>query len=395
MGVKNIGHFTERLMVLGLGIFLVALAAESAMLFHFVGDTANTRNRVSHTHQVLAQLATLLVDMVDIETGTRGYLIVGRPEYLEPYDQSRQKLDRDVRTLMDLTADDPHQQEHIRALLPQIAQEINTSQYFITLRQDEGFNVAQAKMAQSQGLEMAEIRRRIGDLMAEEQRLLVEREARDRSAAHDLKQMVSVLGILTGITLLGISGAVFYGLRLKSEMMRKLDAIAHTDALTGLFNRRHLMIQATALLALSARRNSCAAVLFLDLDGFKAVNDTYGHDIGDELLRIVAHRLKSNIRSSDLLARLGGDEFVVFLPEIDSVTAAEHVAGKVVAALGQPYPIDNIEAHVTASIGIALSPADGTDVETLLQHADLALYEAKNAGKSNYVLYRNDGFSAN
>ncbi|GBG15394.1 uncharacterized protein NMK_3001 [Novimethylophilus kurashikiensis] len=392
MGVKNIGNFTERLMVLGVGIFLIALAAESALLFRFVGNTTNTRNWVSHTHQVLAQLETLLVDVVDIETGTRGYLIVGRPEYLDPYNRSLQKLDLDVRTLMNLTADNPRQVENIRALLPHIAQKINKSQYLINMRQDQGFNEAQAMMTQMQGVEMLEIRRRIGDLMAEEQRLLGERETLDRNAAQHLKELVTALGILTAIILLGISGAVFYGLRLKGEMMRKLDTIAHTDALTGLFNRRHLMIQATALLALSARRNSCAAVLFLDLDGFKAVNDTYGHDVGDELLRIVAQRLKSSIRNSDLLARLGGDEFVVFLPEVESVTAAELVATKIVAALAEPYPIDDIEAHVTTSIGIALSPADGTDVESLLQHADLALYEAKNAGKNNYVLYRNNGY---
>jgi diguanylate cyclase (GGDEF)-like protein len=133
-------------------------------------------------------------------------------------------------------------------------------------------------------------------------------------------------------------------------------------------------------------------VLFLDLDGFKAVNDTYGHDAGDELLRSVASRLKSSIRGSDLLARLGGDEFVIFLPEVEAVAAAEAVARKIVTALAEPYLLGAIQAHVTTSIGIALSPADGTDVETLLQHADLALYEAKSSGKNNYVLFRNEGY---
>jgi len=392
--VTGTGKFTERLITLGFSIFLVALIVESALLLHFVGATGNARNWVSHTHQVLAQLETLLVDVVDIETGTRGYIIAGRPELLDPYNKSLQKLDQDVRNLMTFTADNPHQIARIRELLPHIASKINRSQYLINLRQEEGFNAAQTVMAEYRGQEMSEIRQRITAMMNEEQRLLGEREAMDKASAQHLKLIVTALGVLTAMIMLGIGGAVFYGLRLKNDMMHKLDQIAHTDALTGLFNRRHLMIQAAALLALTERKNRNAAMLFLDLDGFKAVNDSYGHDTGDELLRIVSQRLKTSIRGSDLLARLGGDEFVVFLPEVESIQDAEAVARKIVGALSQPYPIDNIEAHVTTSIGIAMAPANGMDVETLLQHADMALYEAKSAGKNGYVLYQNNAFNS-
>lgn len=387
--MKHFGKLPEKLIVLGFSLFMAALLTESVLLFHFVGATTISSGWVAHTHEVMAQLEALLGDVVDIETGTRGYVILGQPRMLTPYNNSLMKLDSDVRTLLILSSDNPRQTERIRELLPHIAAKINRSQMMINARQDEGFASAQLMMAQSQGQEMTEIRRQIGVMMSEEQRLLVEREAIDRQSAAHLKLIVTGLGILTAFVLVGLSLTILYGLRIRNEMMRKLDEIAHTDALTGLFNRRHLMIQASALLALTERKSRSAAMLFLDLDGFKAVNDTYGHDVGDELLRIVSQRLKISIRSSDLLARLGGDEFVVFLPEVEAMQDAEAVARKIIASLSEPYPIDDIEARVTASVGIAMAPADGVDVETLLQHADIALYDAKSSGKNTYVMYQN------
>jgi len=162
--------------------------------------------------------------------------------------------------------------------------------------------------------------------------------------------------------------------------------LAHYDALTDLPNRRLLMDRLDRALALARRHGRQLAVLMLDLDGFKPVNDTYGHDAGDELLEVVARRLESSVRRADTIARLGGDEFVVVLTEIASVDDAELVAGKIIAIVNEPVALDGREVHVGASIGIAAFPHDGDDAPALMKAADEAMYRAKAGGRNRYAL---------
>jgi diguanylate cyclase (GGDEF)-like protein len=127
--------------------------------------------------------------------------------------------------------------------------------------------------------------------------------------------------------------------------------------------------------------------MFLDLDRFKVINDTLGHQVGDELLREVACRLNSVVRETDFVARLGGDEFVVILPAITQPADAALVATKIIAALSTPVQVDDNDLHTSPSIGISIFPADGPDGDTILKHADTAMYHAKAAGRNNYQFY--------
>ena len=159
--------------------------------------------------------------------------------------------------------------------------------------------------------------------------------------------------------------------------------IAHHDALTGLPNRLHLSIALEQALADAQRKGAEVAVMFLDMDRFKVINDTLGHHIGDLLLIEVAHRLKQCVRESDIVARLGGDEFVVVLTGIEAENSATAVAGKLLHTLGQPYPIEQNILHSTPSIGISIFPIDGQDIATLMKNADTAMYHAKEQGRNN------------
>ena len=163
----------------------------------------------------------------------------------------------------------------------------------------------------------------------------------------------------------------------------KISHLAHYDVLTNLPNRANLQGRLEQALA-SARREggSPVAVMFLDLDRFKNINDTLGHHVGDVLLLEVARRLATSVRESDVVARLGGDEFVVLLTGIDGM-AAMRVAGKILDALSKPYRIEGHQLYTTASIGIAVFPGDGDSVEVLMQNADAAMYHAKAAGRNN------------
>ncbi|WP_255352321.1 MULTISPECIES: bifunctional diguanylate cyclase/phosphodiesterase [unclassified Methylophilus] len=135
------------------------------------------------------------------------------------------------------------------------------------------------------------------------------------------------------------------------------------------------------------RRDSKLAILFFDIDHFKRVNDTLGHEVGDQLLKVMSKKLQMCIRASDTLSRQGGDEFVVLLPELNDDTVPAEIAQKILSAIKDPINIANHELYITASIGIAVYPDDGDSVDVLTRHADAAMYHAKNSGRNNYQFF--------
>ncbi|MEJ2680656.1 MAG: EAL domain-containing protein [Gammaproteobacteria bacterium] len=168
---------------------------------------------------------------------------------------------------------------------------------------------------------------------------------------------------------------------------KQLEYIAFHDSLTGLPNRSLFTQLLQQSINLAQRHHRHLAVLFLDLDRFKAVNDTLGHEAGDQLLKEVASRLNSCTRQSDTVARLGGDEFVVLLPELPDQTHCTKVAQNMIDSVSLPFYLSNQNFRVTVSIGISIYPHDGQDQETLTKHADIAMYHAKEKGKNNYQVY--------
>ncbi|MBU1395962.1 MAG: EAL domain-containing protein, partial [Gammaproteobacteria bacterium] len=167
----------------------------------------------------------------------------------------------------------------------------------------------------------------------------------------------------------------------------QISQLAYHDALTGLLNRFSLQSQLEQALSMAHREQRTLAVVFLDLDRFKTINDTLGHAMGDALLKDVAYRLRDNVRDSDIVARLGGDEFVVVLTEVDDATAAARVADKLLQALAERYPIGENILRSTASIGLAMYPNDGEDSDTLMKNADIAMYHAKSQGRNNVQFF--------
>jgi diguanylate cyclase (GGDEF)-like protein/PAS domain S-box-containing protein len=168
---------------------------------------------------------------------------------------------------------------------------------------------------------------------------------------------------------------------------RRLEFLAHHDTLTQLPNRAMFSERAREAVAHARRHHRTAALLFIDLDNFKAVNDTLGHDVGDALLKIISSRLRASVRGDDFIARIGGDEFCVLLQDIADPREAAAVAKKLLHELGKPYRIGDHQVVSGASIGIACVPQDGEDVATLLRLADLAMYRAKDLGRNGYQFF--------
>ena len=167
----------------------------------------------------------------------------------------------------------------------------------------------------------------------------------------------------------------------------ELDHLAHHDVLTGLPNRILLQDRLSQAIELARRQCTQLAVMFMDLDQFKHINDSLGHGIGDQLLQSVAQRLVACVRQSDTVSRQGGDEFVLLLPHIEHAEDAALSAQKLLAALVPPHRIDRHELHISVSIGISIYPDDGQDAETLIKSADTAMYHAKENGRNNYKFF--------
>ena len=189
-----------------------------------------------------------------------------------------------------------------------------------------------------------------------------------------------------------VTGAVmvFHDVSTTRALSLRMSHQAQHDSLTDLPNRILLQDRLTQAMAMAQRHSQKLAIIFLDVDRFKNVNDSLGHDVGDRLLILVAQRLLGCVRSSDTVSRQGGDEFVILLPELARGQDAAIRAEKILAALSAPYDIDKHSVHVTASLGIVIFPDDGKDAETLLKNADFAMYHAKDCGRSNYQFFREE-----
>jgi diguanylate cyclase (GGDEF)-like protein len=210
----------------------------------------------------------------------------------------------------------------------------------------------------------------------------------DQTADHALYQrsflftesIIAILVLLAG----GIPGFMVYR-KMRDHRQAQAEALflAEHDSLTGLANRKMLAETANGVLACSRRNNSYVAALVIDLDRFKEINDTFGHNVGDEALKIVAARVKSAVRAEDRVARLGGDEFVVLQVGMNQPDGATYLATRLLKLLAEPYEINGLELVCAASIGVAISPTDTDNWDGLLSRADIALYRAKVGGRGN------------
>ena len=181
---------------------------------------------------------------------------------------------------------------------------------------------------------------------------------------------------------------VFRDVSVARAMAQQITHSAEHDFLTGLPNRLLLNDRLSQAIASARRHTKQVAVLFLDLDGFKHINDSLGHPVGDKLLQSVAARLVASVRGADTVSRQGGDEFVVLLPDLQQPEDAVAMAGRILRDVATPHKVDQHELHVTTSIGVSVFPDDGADAETLIKNADTAMYQAKENGRQSFQFFK-------
>lgn len=210
---------------------------------------------------------------------------------------------------------------------------------------------------------------------------LIARDGTERSIEDSAAPVRDEAGEITGAVL------VFHDATSQKSAQREIEHLAYHDHLTGLPNRRLLQDRIEKAVSNAARHETRMALMFIDLDHFKVINDTLGHEYGDLLLKAAAERLQSCVREQDSIARTGGDEFVVLLAEINDANDAVIVAQKVLETMSRPYQIKGTELRSTPSIGISIYPEDGRSIDTLMKHADVAMYHVKERGRAGYHFF--------
>jgi diguanylate cyclase (GGDEF)-like protein len=326
----------------------------------------------------LLELRNLQDGLLDLETGQRGYLLSGEDSYLEPYADGRRNFEAALSRLQYLFRDNPRTLEEVNELATLGRAKAAEIEYIIQLRRDNGLAaVLAAAHTHEDQRTTNEIRSKVRALVAQLEQarshVIIKEVARYRK--------ISTLGLEVNalILLLIVVGIGFLALSIRrlEELQRQRESEAMHDALTGLPNRRYLREWLNIALAAADRSRRPLALLYFDLDGFKAVNDRFGHEAGDRVLQAVASRLRRLMRASDFVARLGGDEFVAALPDAPPASDISAMTARMQENL-QKAPIPELaDGAVTISIGTAFYPDDGADVAELLAVADRAMYEVK------------------
>lgn len=367
-------------------IFALIIAVLFAMIFYQQQRSAEAVRSVEHTRQVIAYIDALRTYLLNLDTAVRKYAETQNSAALDPHLICRQSQCPSAERLIVLIGADAAQAARL-APLPALQSALET-----------GFSALQQRAAA--GGDARPLERELGgfDKSAIEQihRILIETgreelsqlEARETVRIRDqnlTSALLGVAGLWTGLALLGLYRETIRLIRAGMRAEQTIRQLSLHDPLTGLANRRFLNENEKHLIAGARRSQIRMAVLAVDLDDFKAVNDRYGHAAGDEVLVTSANRMKQLLREADVIARFGGDEFVIVLGQVDDAAAAREVASRVVESLSQPIPLaGGGTARIGASVGIAMCCDTGETLNSLLKKADAALYAAKREGKHTY-----------
>ena len=348
-------------------------------------------NEQAHiTQRVVASLESIRYHALAIETGEQNYVITGSERELTPYRSARVELTAEIAYLAERRDVLKRLDENYVALRAAIERLVAQEGRIVEARRRDGFEAARILVTRGGQQEVQEeVLRHAYRILAEARGKLDAMQIEQIAYAERMQGWIIALIVFSALIL-----AIFYAAVRKLDrdqrlVREKATYLAMHDSLTGLPNRSAVIEHIDRRLADDEAERALGgfAVMLVDLDGFKDVNDSMGHDVGDELLKQVSARMSGVLRDSDFLARLGGDEFLIVIPQISDRETAVLVAEKIVAVVGKPFLMSGGRAQVGASIGVSLFPQDAADRETLMKTADMAMYAAKRAGRNQIQFY--------
>jgi len=358
--------------------FFVGLFLATSWMF---ASFMRAEDRWTHYSEEKLLLVRLVSDLKDAETGQRGYLITGNEEYLSPYRKARSRIQEDMRSVSGIEKLDVRLNGLRKVLLRLVHQKMGELEETIRLRHVAGFRAARDMVMSDYGKQVMDqvraISLQMGTLLSRkrdfERQLLLARERRVFAAG----SVLAVSIVFFWVLLYRIIGKE---IETRESLLLRLKEESTHDALTGLFNRPAAMDILQHSIANAERRKWKIGVLMIDLDGFKGVNDQWGHLAGDQALVEVARRFRQVVREGDILARLGGDEFLCLMPVLEGLEGALNLGNRLLGVFRDPIQEAAFTSRLGCSIGVAVYPEDGEDPKSLLAAADRRLYAAKDKG---------------
>jgi diguanylate cyclase (GGDEF)-like protein len=376
----------KRVLRMGTLIFALIITVLFALIVYQHQRSAEAIHSVEHTRQVIAYIDSLRTYLLNLDTAVRKYAESHNPAFLDPSLICRQSTCPSAEQLIALSSADSAQTARL-APLPALQSALEAG--FGALRQraeaDGGATQPERELGGFDKSAIEQIHRILIEAGREE---LAQLETRETARIRDQNlssALVGIAGLWTGLALLGLYRKTVRLIGAGIHAEQTIIKLSLHDPLTGLANRRFLNEHEKHVIAGAKRSGKHLAVLAVDLDDFKAVNDRYGHAAGDAVIVTAAERMKRLLRESDVIARFGGDEFVIVLGQVDNAESARDVAGRVVESLCQPIPLaGGGTAQIGASVGIAMCCAGSETLNELLKKADAALYAAKREGKHTF-----------
>jgi diguanylate cyclase (GGDEF)-like protein len=361
------------LIVLGAGVEVAIWSHEGEALAvqeEFVG---NQMLVLRHTNEAL----------VELESGQRGYLLTGDAIYLEFYNQARRDLATALSALETAFADDPARRAEIAEVVRLARAKEDEAARTIALRTSGKEGAALDAAIADEGRPLREAVRTTLHSLADQLRVaLADLGGQQSDKFGDIYKLLALVVLAVDLSVIVAIMSLSTSILRMREQQREEARKAMHDALTSLPNRRYLVEWLTMALAAARRGGQPLAILYFDLDGFKSVNDRFGHEAGDRVLQTTAARLRRTLRTSDFVARLGGDEFVAVLPDVTSLPVVSMLIARLQSELVKAPIAEVADGAVSASIGTAWFPQDGDTVDALLGAADHAMYEAKQSRKA-------------
>jgi len=380
--------FLSRRFVVGSSIALGILVANAFVSYRTIVNLIEASRTVENTLKVVGTLKDLQENLADSEIELRGYILSRERDRLSRAQAFLGRSANLVQTLRALSGAIPDQMQQVELLGALIGEESDRFAALIEIHSQKGVSAALRSIsATASAATTRRIQLLTTDLMASANARLARRTEQSKHSS-DLSVVTAVIATLLNLGLLGV---VILLARREIKDRRHAEEVvrfaATHDPLTGLPNRLLLTERGNRALAAAKSQGRGIAVLFIDLDRFKNINDALGHEAGDRLLQNVANRLARCVRRSDTVARQGGDEFVVLIEAFQGPSDLAQVAEKILVQVAEPMTVYGREFQITASIGVSTCPVDGDDLQALLKNADIAMYRAKQQGKNTYQFY--------
>ena len=369
---------------------VVAISAVSAVAIVSAENLIATNEKALRMQRTISSLEAIRFHSVAINSSEQNYVITGKESELIPYKAGTVEIEAEVTYLAERRSEHPELERRFTELREAAKRFVADERKIVDARSLAGEPVAREMVKQHFGeISHGQLLQITYQLLVSARKQLNSLEADQVAYGDKVQRLILALISSTAFILVFLYGSLR---RLSIEQRAAQARFAHQathDSLTGLYNRPAVMEYIARKLADGEQEASLGgfALLLLDLDGFKTVNDSFGHDAGDDLLKQAAARIEVALRDSDYVARLGGDEFLIVVPQVSDEESAMRIGKKLVEMIGAPYVLTGRQSKVTVSIGISMFPKDARDREALMKCADLALYEAKHAGRNQVCFY--------